>query len=42
MLTVDEGEILERVTAAAEQILERSGLRHLLDAPSTLWRRSHY
>ncbi|MFM0056962.1 hypothetical protein PQR64_15150 [Paraburkholderia phytofirmans] len=42
VLTVDEGEILERVTAAAEQTLERSGLRHLLDAPSTLWRRSHY
>ncbi|MFM0238342.1 amidohydrolase family protein [Paraburkholderia phytofirmans] len=42
VLPVDEGEILERVTAAAEQMLERSGLRHLLDAPSTLWRRSHY
>jgi len=42
VLSVDEGEILERVTAAAEQMLERSGLRHLLDAPSTLWRRSHY
>ncbi|OAJ54426.1 amidohydrolase [Paraburkholderia ginsengiterrae] len=42
VLTVDEGEILERVSAAAQLMLERSGLQHLLDEPPTLWRRSHY
>lgn len=42
VLTVDEGEVLERVTVAAQQMLDRSGLHHLLDEPSTLWGRSHY
>jgi cytosine/adenosine deaminase-related metal-dependent hydrolase len=42
VLTVDEGEILERVGEAAHLMLERSGLRHLLDEPATLWRGSHY
>jgi len=42
VLSVDEGEILERVSEAAEQMLERSGLRHLLDESPTMWQRSHY
>jgi len=42
VLTVDEDEILERVNVAAQQMLDRSGLQHLLDEPVTLWRRSHY
>ena len=42
VLSVDEGEILERVNEVAETMIERSGLRHLLDEPKTLWGRSHY
>ncbi|SAK85895.1 amidohydrolase [Caballeronia hypogeia] len=42
VLSVDEGEILERVTEVAERAFERAGVRHLLDAPPTLWSRSHY
>ncbi|WP_179401949.1 amidohydrolase family protein [Burkholderia guangdongensis] len=42
VLSVDEGEILERVTEVAERMIERSGLRHLLDEPPTLWGHSHY
>ncbi|HKT96536.1 MAG TPA: amidohydrolase family protein [Paraburkholderia sp.] len=42
VLSVNEVEILERVQAAAEHTLERSGLRHLLEMPATLWRGSRY
>jgi 5-methylthioadenosine/S-adenosylhomocysteine deaminase len=42
VLTVDEDEVLERVSAAARLMLERSGLQHLLNEPPTLWRGSHY
>ncbi|MFX1675452.1 amidohydrolase family protein [Paraburkholderia sp. A2WS-5] len=42
VLSVDEAEILEGVQAAAERMLERSGLRRLLDMPATLWGTSHY
>ncbi|WP_321795146.1 amidohydrolase family protein [Caballeronia sp. J97] len=42
VVSVDEGEILERVSEVAERTFERAGLRHLLDAPATLWARSHY
>ena len=42
VLSVDEGAVLERVNEVAELTIERSGLRHLLDEPKTLWRRSHY
>jgi cytosine/adenosine deaminase-related metal-dependent hydrolase len=42
LLSVDEAEILERVSEAADRTFERAGLRHLLEAPPTLWRRSHY
>ncbi|WP_237179515.1 hypothetical protein [Paraburkholderia sacchari] len=41
VLSVDEAEILEGVQAAAERMLERSGLRRLLDMPATPWRPSH-
>jgi cytosine/adenosine deaminase-related metal-dependent hydrolase len=42
VLSVDEGAILERVSEVAERTFERAGLRHLLDAPPSLWARSHY
>ncbi|MFM0199208.1 amidohydrolase family protein [Paraburkholderia fungorum] len=42
VLSVDEGDILERVSAAADRTFDRAGLRHLLEAPPTLWRHSHY
>ncbi|SAK80777.1 amidohydrolase [Caballeronia temeraria] len=42
VISVDEGEILERVSEVAERTFERAGLRHLPDAPPTLWARSHY
>lgn len=41
VLSVNEAQRLERVQAAAEHTLERSGLRRLLDMPATLWRASH-
>jgi cytosine/adenosine deaminase-related metal-dependent hydrolase len=40
--SVDESDILERVSVVAEETLERAGLGHLLAAPPTLWGRSHY
>ena len=40
--TVNESEILEEVNEAAERMLDRSGLRHLTQAPARLWRVSHY
>lgn len=40
--SVVESDILDRAHEAADQALERAGLRHLLDAPPTLWGRSHY
>ncbi|MGF6770403.1 5-methylthioadenosine/S-adenosylhomocysteine deaminase [Paraburkholderia sp. GAS199] len=42
VLSVDEADILERVSAAAEETFERAGLHHLLDEPATLWRGSRY
>ncbi|CAB3753088.1 Atrazine chlorohydrolase [Burkholderia puraquae] len=42
VLSVDEGAVLERVNEAAEITIGRSGLRHLLDEPKTLWGRSRY
>jgi cytosine/adenosine deaminase-related metal-dependent hydrolase len=42
VLSVDEGDILERVSAAADRAFDRAGLRHLLETPPTLWQRSHY
>ncbi|WP_239511376.1 hypothetical protein [Burkholderia sp. JP2-270] len=37
VLSVDENAVLERVNEIAERMTERSGLRHLLDEPATLW-----
>ncbi|WP_321783274.1 amidohydrolase family protein [Burkholderia pyrrocinia] len=42
VLSVDEHAILERVNEVAAIVIERGGLRHLLDEPATLWGRSHY
>ncbi|MCW5254955.1 amidohydrolase [Verminephrobacter aporrectodeae subsp. tuberculatae] len=40
--TVDETEVMERAQHATERMLERTGLRHLLDAPPTLWRATRF
>ncbi len=37
VLSFDEDAILERVNEVAELMIERGGLRHLLDEPTTLW-----
>jgi cytosine/adenosine deaminase-related metal-dependent hydrolase len=42
VLTVDETEVMERAQRATDIMLKRSGLRHLLNSPPTLWRVSHY
>ncbi|MGT0197480.1 hypothetical protein ACJ51O_25400 [Burkholderia pyrrocinia] len=42
VLSFDENAVLERVNEVAERMIERSGLRHLLDEPATLWGRSRY
>ncbi|WP_254624672.1 hypothetical protein [Burkholderia diffusa] len=42
VLSFDEDAILERVNEVAELMIERGGLRHLLDEPTTRWGRSHY
>ncbi|WP_423369260.1 amidohydrolase family protein [Burkholderia sp. LMG 32019] len=42
VLSVDEHAVLERVNEVAAITIERSGLRHLLDEPKTLWGRSRY
>ena len=42
VLTVDESDVLERAQAASELMLERTGLRPLLDPPARLWQAAHY
>jgi 5-methylthioadenosine/S-adenosylhomocysteine deaminase len=42
VLSVNQTEILEEVQEASERMLDRSGLRHLLDSPARLWGASHY
>ncbi|WP_227791598.1 hypothetical protein [Burkholderia sp. BE17] len=42
VLSFGENAVLERVNEVAELMIERSGLRHLLDEPTTRWGRSHY
>jgi cytosine/adenosine deaminase-related metal-dependent hydrolase len=42
VLSVDENEVLEEAQIACERMLDRSGLRHLTDAPARLWGVSHY
>ena len=39
---VDEAEVMERAQAATDLMLERTGLRHLLTPPDTLWKVAHY
>ena len=40
--TVDEAEVMELAQVATDRMLERSGLRHLLNPPATLWKSAHY
>lgn len=40
--TLNEGEVLEGAQQATERMLDRSGLRHLLDTPANFWRSPHY
>lgn len=40
--TVDETDVMERAGEAAQRVLERSGLRHLLAPPANLWNATHY
>ena len=42
VLSVDENEVLEQAQIACERMLDRSGLRHLTNAPARLWGVSHY
>ena len=42
VFSVDETDVMEQAQAATDTMLERTGLRHLLDAPKTLWRAAHY
>ena len=39
--TVDEREVMEDAQAAAERMLDRSGLRHLLAPSGALWGAAH-
>ena len=41
VLTVDEREVLEDAQAASERMLDRSGLRHLLQPAGALWGVAH-
>jgi len=40
--TVDETAVMERAQIATDRMLERTGLRHLLESPARLWRAAHY
>lgn len=42
VLTVDEADVMEQAQRATDRMLERTGLQHLLAAPDTLWRATHY
>ena len=42
VLTVNQSEVLEEAQIACDRMLDRSGLRHLTDAPARLWGASHY
>src|SRR5205807_607812 len=37
VLTVDEADVMEQADAAAETMLDRAGLRHLLEPDGALW-----
>ncbi|MFZ4285101.1 amidohydrolase family protein [Variovorax sp. HJSM1_2] len=40
--TVNEAEVMELAQVATDKMIARTGLQHLLTAPETLWRGSHY
>ena len=40
--TVDETEVMELAQVATDRMLDRTGLRHLLTPPATLWKHAHY
>ncbi len=40
--TVDEADVMEQAQRVTDRMLERTGLRHLLASPDTLWRAAHY
>jgi 5-methylthioadenosine/S-adenosylhomocysteine deaminase len=42
VLTVDESDVMERAQVATDTMLERSGLRPLLESPPRLWKAAHY
>lgn len=42
VFTVDESDVMEQAQVATDTMLERTGLRHLLQSPETLWRVAHY
>lgn len=42
VLGIDEAEVMEEAQVACDRMLERSGLRHLTDAPARLWGAAHY
>jgi cytosine/adenosine deaminase-related metal-dependent hydrolase len=42
VLTLDQNEVLEAAQQACERMLDRSGLRHLLQTPQNFWRAAHY
>ena len=41
VLTVDEADVMEQADAAAETMLDRAGLRHLLEPDGALWGAAH-
>jgi cytosine/adenosine deaminase-related metal-dependent hydrolase len=40
--SVDEADVLERAHAACERMLDRTGLRAMLEPPANLWGATHY
>jgi hypothetical protein len=41
VLTVDERDVMEQAQEASERMLDRSGLRHLLQPSGALWSAAH-
>lgn len=42
VVTVDEAEVMELAQVATDRMLERSGLRALIESPPNLWKVAHY
>ena len=42
VFTVDQAEVMELAQVATDRMIERTGLQHLLESPTTLWRAAHY